>query len=96
MIKKKIEKEYNKKIKKLVELNKFYYDQNNPIVDDRVYDALKKEILELESKHSYLKNEKSPSLIVGFKPSKNFKKLPHRVPMLSLSNAFDEDDLINF
>ena len=96
MTKKKIEREYNKKIKKLVELNKFYYDQNNPIVDDRVYDALKKEILELESKHSYLKNEKSPSLIVGFKPSKNFKKLPHRVPMLSLSNAFDEDDLINF
>ncbi len=96
MIKKKIEKEYNKKIKKLVELNKFYYDQNNPIVDDRVYDVLKKEILELESKHSYLKNEKSPSLIVGFKPSKNFKKVPHRVPMLSLSNAFDENDLINF
>ena len=69
MTKKKIEREYNKKIKKLVELNKFYYDQNNPIVDDRVYDALKKEILELESKHSYLKNEKSPSFVIKNLPS---------------------------
>ena len=38
----------------------------------------------------------SPSKIVGFKPSKNFKKVKHKVSMLSLSNAFNEEDLINF
>ena len=96
MTKKKIEKEYNEKIKKLTKLNKFYYEKNNPIVDDREYDALKKDILELESKYSYLKSKNSPSVIVGFKPSKNFRKVPHRVPMLSLANAFDQDDLNNF
>ena len=92
MIKKKIEKEYNKKIKKLVELNKFYYEYNNPKVDDKEYDILKKDILRFESNYPYLKSENSPSLIVGFKPSKNFKKISHRIPMLSLSNAFDQDD----
>ena len=71
MRKKKIEEEYNKKIQKLIELNKFYYEYNSPKVDDREYDALKNDILQLENKHSYLKNKNSPSLNVGFKPSKN-------------------------
>ena len=44
MIKKKIEKEYSKKIKKFVELNKFYYEYNNPKVEDKEYDILKKDI----------------------------------------------------
>ena len=96
MIKKKIEKDYNKKIQRLIKLNKYYYEHNNPIVDDKEYDALKKDILDLESKYSNLKSKNSPSLIVGFKPSKNFKKVSHRVPMLSLANAFDQDDLNNF
>ncbi len=96
MKKKKIEKEYNEKIKKLVKLNKFYYEHNNPLIDDRDYDNFKKDILDLENKYSYLKNRNSPSLIVGFKPSKNFKKVSHKVPMLSLANAFDKEDLINF
>ena len=96
MKKKEIEKEYKKKIQKLIKFNKFYYEKNSPIVDDREYDTLKNDILKLESKHSYLKSKNSPSKIVGFKPSKNFKKISHRVPMLSLANAFDQDDLNNF
>ena len=43
-----------------------------------------------------LKYKKSPSKTVGFKPSKNFKKALHRIPMLSLANAFSEEDLLNF
>ena len=96
MKKKQIEKEYNEKIQKLIKFNKFYYENDNPLIEDREYDNLKKEILDLEDKYSYLKNRNSPSLIVGFKPSKNFKKVSHKVPMLSLANAFDEEDLINF
>ena len=41
-------------------------------------------------------SKESPSLKVGFKPSKNFKKIKHKVPMLSLGNAFNEEDLKNF
>ncbi len=93
---KKIEKKYNKKIKELIRFNKLYYDKSNPAVDDNQYDELKKEILSLEKKYKFLKNENSPLKIVGYKPSKNFKKVIHRVPMLSLANAFDEKDLKNF
>ena len=92
----KILKEYKKKIKLIKKLNKFYYDKSSPIVSDSDYDSLKKEIISLEKKYSYLKSQDSPSKIVGHKPSKNFTKAAHRVPMLSLANAFDEGDLINF
>ena len=96
MDKLKIKKDYKKKIEKLIQLNKHYYDLSKPLVDDKEYDKIKLEILSLEKKYSFLKNENSPSKVVGFKPSKNFKKVGHKVPMLSLSNAFDEEDLINF
>ncbi len=96
MDKNKIKKEYNEKIKNLLKLNKHYYDQNRPLVNDHEYDQIKTEILLLEKKHDFLKSKNSPSKIVGFKPSKTFRKVFHRVPMLSLSNAFGEEDLINF
>ena len=92
----KILKEYKKKIKLIKKFNKFYYDKSSPIVLDSDYDKLKNEIISLEKKYNYLKSQDSPSKIVGHKPSKNFIKAAHRVPMLSLANAFDEGDLINF
>jgi len=96
MNKKKVEKEYLKKINLLDQYNKNYYDLSSPLVSDSSYDKLKLEISNLEKDYIFLKSDKSPSKIVGFKPSKNFKKIKHRTPMLSLSNAFTEDDLINF
>ena len=96
MTKKKIEKDYNEKIKRLVKLDQFYYEKSNPIVEDSEYDRLKQEILKLERQYDYLKNKSSPSVSVGFRPSKNFTKVAHKVPMLSLANAFNQDDLINF
>ena len=96
MNKKKIQIEYSKKISLINKFNKFYYDENNPKVTDQKYDELKKEILELEKKYKFLKSNRSPSKVVGFKPSKNFQKTAHRAPMLSLSNAFGREDLINF
>ena len=91
-----IKKNYNKKLKLLNHYNKKYYDESISEVSDDIYDNLKKEIIEFENKYSFLKSTKSPQLNVGYKPSKNFKKVVHRSPMLSLSNAFTEDDLINF
>ena len=91
-----IKKRYNKKISEILKHNKNYYDKNSPIISDKDYDELKKEILDLEKKYNFLASDDSPSKIVGFKPSKNFKKVKHKVSMLSLSNAFNEEDLINF
>ena len=91
-----IQKRYNKKIELLNLYNKKYYDDNISKVTDTDYDILKKEILELEKKYNFLKHKDSPSKNVGYKPSRNFKKAFHRIPMLSLGNAFSENDLINF
>ena len=96
MDKKKIKKEYDNKIQNLIKLTKHYYEFSKPLVDDQEYDKIKKKLLLLEKKYNFLKSEDSPSKIVGFKPSKNFKKVSHRVSMLSLSNAFSEEDLKNF
>ena len=96
MNKKEIENQYKKKIKLINNYNKFYYQKSKPKVSDKVYDELKKEILWLESNHKFLKSKKSPSINVGYQPSKIFKKSNHRVPMLSLANAFGEEDLVNF
>jgi len=96
MDKKEIQKLYQKKIKLINKYNQYYYDKNKPLVEDKDYDELKINILLLEKKHNFLKSKKSPSKIIGYKPSKNFVKAKHRVPMLSLANAFREEDLINF
>ena len=96
MNKKDIQEKYNKKIKLIRKYNKFYFDKNETIVTDKDYDQLKKEIFLLEEKFKFLKSDTSPLNLVGFKPSKNFAKVLHRVPMLSLANAFTKDDLVNF
>ena len=96
MNKKKIEIEYKKKIKLITNYNKKYYDTSKPLVTDKEYDDLKKKILILENKYVFLNSKNSPSKTVGFKPSKNFQKIPHKIPMLSLANAFGREDLINF
>ena len=92
----KIKKDYLRRIKKLTKFNESYYNKNKSLVSDADYDLLKEEIINLEKTYNFLDHKDSPSKIVGYKPSKTFKKLSHKVPMLSLSNAFTEEDLINF
>ncbi len=91
-----VKSEYLKKIDLIQKYNKNYYDKNKPIVSDQKFDLLKKNIIDLEDKFKFLKSEHSPVRSVGFRPSKNFEKVKHRIPMLSLGNAFNEDDLKNF
>ena len=93
---KEVEIKYLKKIELIQKYNKDYYDKDKPIVSDQIFDLLKKEVIDLENKYKFLKSEQSPTRSVGFKPSKNFQKVTHRVPMLSLGNAFNEEDLKNF
>jgi len=91
-----IKKIYSKKIQEYKKNSKFYYVDSNPKISDSEFDILKKEILDLEVKYLFLKSKDSPSNSIGHKPSKNFEKIKHKIPMLSLSNAFSEEDLVNF
>ena len=91
-----IRNKYKEKIKLIKNYNQKYYNDNFSAIPDSDYDNLKKEILLLEKKYSFLKDKNSPSIVVGHKPLKHFKKVVHRAPMLSLSNAFSEEDLVNF
>ena len=96
MNKTEIKKNYLEVIKKIEKHNHAYYEKSSPIISDQQYDILKKNISDLESEYKFLKSKSSPARSVGFKPSKNFQKVKHRVPMLSLGNAFNEEDLKNF
>jgi DNA ligase (NAD+) len=96
MNKKSILKIYTKKINQIKIYNKKYFEENNPTVSDSEYDELKKQILILEKKFFFLNSKDSPSQKIGYRPSKNFKKVIHKIPMLSLGNAFSENDLNNF
>ena len=90
-----LSKEYKKKLALLEKYNKHYYQNQKPLVSDKIYDELKNEILGIEKKYGF-SNLKSPSVKVGYQPSKKFEKYKHKVKMLSLSNAFSQEDLINF
>jgi len=74
MQRKEIEKFYINKINELKKHDKAYFKQDKPIISDRDYDEIKKEILNLEKKYSYLKNKNSPGQKVGYEPSGKFKK----------------------
>ena len=91
-----VKKEYQKKVDLFSYYSKKYYNENISEISDSKFDHLKKEIIRLERKYNFLKSKKSPQTQVGYKPSKIFKKAVHRVPMLSLANAFYEEDLLNF
>ena len=87
---------YKKKINQLKKHNKLYFNEDNPVITDAEYDNLKKEIIELEEKNNFLKKLKLNYKIVGSPPAKKFKKVKHLKPMLSLQNAFDENDMKDF
>ncbi len=96
MQRKTIEEIYIKKINQLKKYDKAYFEKDKPLVADKIYDEVRKEILALEKKHNYLKSKFSPSKKVGYQPSNKFKKIKHLKPMLSLSNAFQKEDMKDF
>jgi len=89
-------KEYKLKIKNLKKHNDFYYNNDNPKISDAQFDIIKKEVLELEKKYTFLKKLSSANNSVGATPSNKFKKIRHLRPMLSLSNAFNKNDMGDF
>jgi DNA ligase (NAD+) len=73
-----------------------YYQDDAPTVSDAEYDALRKRYNEIETRFPDLRTLESLSLKVGAAPARGFAKLRHRVPMLSLDNAFSEEDVRDF
>ena len=94
--KREIEKVYIKKINKLKKYDEAYFEHDSPLISDKDYDSIKREILDLERKYKYLIDKNSPSKKVGYKPSPRFRKMDHNVPMLSLSNAFSKESVADF
>jgi len=95
-IKKDIISKHKKNLKILKKHNKNYYINDKPTISDSDYDQIKIDAQNLEKKYPYLKNYESVSTIIGAKPLNKFKKLKHLSPMLSLSNAFNLEDMRNF
>lgn len=73
-----------------------YYVLNAPVISDREFDMLMKELQDLESKHPEHFDENSPSMRVGSDINKDFTQVQHKYPMLSLGNTYSEADVKDF
>src|ERR1700674_5198247 len=73
-----------------------YYQEDAPKISDAEYDALRKRFNAIEARFPEFVSSDSPSQKVGAAPSGKFKKVRHAAPMLSLDNAFAEDDVLDF
>lgn len=91
------QKERSKKLReKLLDADYKYYVLARPDMDDYEYDKLMKELQELEAAYPELKTDDSPTQRVGSDLSNSFPTVMHDVPMLSLANSYDEQDLDEF
>ncbi|UNC91519.1 NAD-dependent DNA ligase LigA [Candidatus Contubernalis alkaliaceticus] len=88
------------KVRQLAEeINKHdynYYVLDSPVISDREYDLMKRELEKLEKEYPQLVTPDSPTQRVGGKPLETFTSVSHAVPMLSLDNAFNENELLDF
>jgi DNA ligase (NAD+) len=73
-----------------------YYQEDAPVISDAEYDALRVRNAAIEARFPDLVREDSPSRRIGAAPAERFAKVRHRVPMLSLGNAFAEEDVVDF
>ncbi len=90
-------KEQHKDLAKRIRRHdQLYYQQDTPEISDADYDALRRQLEDLENRHPELVTPDSPTQTVGAAPSRGFKKVRHELPMLSLSNVFEESDLQDF
>lgn len=78
------------------ELNDAYHQKDAPLVSDAEYDKLFRELEDLEAKHPELRRPDSPTLRVGSAPLSAFQKITHRVPMLSIANSMNFEELQGF
>ncbi|MCE2992834.1 MAG: NAD-dependent DNA ligase LigA [Alphaproteobacteria bacterium] len=92
----KIKKQISELRAQIAEHDRLYYDKSSPSISDAEYDALRQKLAFLEDAHPEFKDLFSPSAQVGYAPSSSFAKVAHSKPMLSLANAFTNEDLQAF
>ena len=90
------EKYINELIDKINYHNEKYYNEDSPEISDMEYDNLVKELIKLEEQYPQFKQIDSPTNRVGGKALEKFNQITHKIPMLSLSNAYSELDLKDF
>lgn len=91
-----MKKRYDELIELIEKANYEYYTLDNPTITDREYDNLMSELLDIESKYPEIKRKDSPSEKVGGEVISEFKKVNHKVPMFSISDVFNESEIIDF
>lgn len=91
-----VEKRIEELRKEILRHDYNYYVLAQPVISDEKYDLLVKELEKLESENPQLITEDSPTQRVGKDLTKEFKPVKHKIPMLSLSNTYDEQDLFDF
>ena len=91
-----IEKRIDELIKILNKANYEYYNLDNPSITDQEYDSYMDELIKLETQHPNLVREDSPTVNVGTKVISEFEKVTHEVPMMSLGDIFNFDELEEF
>ena len=91
-----IEQRIDELIKLIDKANYEYYTLDKPTITDQEYDRYMQELQTLEEKHPELKREDSPTSRVGGQVIDEFKKVTHELPMLSLGNVFNEDEIMAF
>jgi DNA ligase (NAD+) len=83
-------------VRELREHDHRYYVLDEPIITDREYDRLYRELVDIETVHPELRTSDSPSMRVGGQPRSDLQTVPHAVPMISLDNTYDENELGEF
>src|SRR5690349_13855489 len=84
-------------LREMIDLHNYrYYVLDEPTIPDAEYDRLFRELQELEAQHPELLTPDSPSQRVGAAPVAAFPPVDHRVPMLSLNNAFTDEEVRAF
>ena len=91
-----VQERIKKLTEQLVRYNKNYYEEDAPVISDREYDEMLKELKSLEDSYPALKMKNSPTEHVGGKVSGKFEKVNHRVPVISLDNSYDQNELLSF
>ena len=86
----------NSLYKQIIEHNKKYHQDNNPSISDAEYDELVREAIEIEKEFPEFKQTNSPTDLVGSAPLEGFAKIQHKIPMLSIQNAKNIDEVNNW
>ena len=90
------EAEHVRLVAEILEHNRLYYQEDAPSVSDAEYDVLLRRLQDIEAQFPELVTPDSPTQQVGAPPTSGFAKVQHGVPMLSLANAFDDNDVTEF